>query len=301
MAKTSKGLKERLFSLAVIVAVLSICLPTVKGTYFMGFGLTAKCLDEYISIVRPSSSVGFKVMNFMFGILIVAGGYFSRSLMTHGFLVVVAFLSLVMMCVASAAPENKSEEKASNERGDTKAFTEFCFLVFGQFYISWLGFGHMGLLTRRNMTMHTAAVLFIGIGETAALLLGKRFGRNKFWPALSPNKTVEGVCAQLVFSVLVSVTFCQIVRSMGGNIPSHWSMVDFVATGFFAGAMGILGDLFESFIKRSFDLKDMDTLLPGVGGILDRVDGLFFAMPTLFYYCAMRGAFTVAEPMFMPS
>ena len=52
--------------------------------------------------------------------------------MTHGFLVVVAFLSLVMMCVASAAPENKSDEKASNERGDTKAFTEFCFLVFGQ-------------------------------------------------------------------------------------------------------------------------------------------------------------------------
>lgn len=110
--------------------------------------------------------------------------------------------------------------------------------------------------------------------DIAAYLIGKAFGGPKFWPSFSPNKTwsgfVGGMTAGLVTAVAVSDAF-------GPPLPAAFAAV----TGFVVAAATMGGDLWESALKRRFGVKDTGGLIPGHGGLLDRVDGLMFAVVAL--------------------
>ena len=109
-------------------------------------------------------------------------------------------------------------------------------------------------------------------GDTAAILAGKRFGRHPLWPALSPKKTWEGALANLVACVIVTVPLAMLM----GFSPGVGA-----ACGMAAGIFGQYGDLFESYVKRQGGFKDSGTMLPGHGGILDRIDSLLFTGPAI--------------------
>lgn len=119
----------------------------------------------------------------------------------------------------------------------------------------------------------TCAVVFAG--DSAAYYVGNLFGRRKLAPAISPGKTVEGSLGGLAASLLVgwggAVLFLPGISSAGG-----------VLLGGLVGLAGQAGDLFESCWKRAAGVKDSGTLLPGHGGILDRLDALLFAAPVAF-------------------
>lgn len=105
-------------------------------------------------------------------------------------------------------------------------------------------------------------------GDTAALLVGKAIGKRKMAPKISPNKTWEGSIAYLLAAVIAAL-------GLGLWYPMDWGAA--LLCGLAAGVMGQVGDLFESWIKRSYDTKDTGSLLPGHGGILDRIDSLSFS------------------------
>jgi phosphatidate cytidylyltransferase len=115
------------------------------------------------------------------------------------------------------------------------------------------------------------------LGETAAYAIGSTLGRHKLAPVISPRKTVEGALAQLVASVL---------GALGARawFFSGLSVESALAVGLLLGVMGQIGDLIESAIKRSLNTKDTGGLIPGHGGMLDRVDSLLVNTPVLFYY-----------------
>jgi phosphatidate cytidylyltransferase len=100
-------------------------------------------------------------------------------------------------------------------------------------------------------------------------------GRWKLAPHLSPNKTWEGAAANLLGALLVAAVFGRWM-----NIAST-QMLAMAAVGSIAGQ---IGDIFESAFKRSVGAKDSGTLLPGHGGVLDRIDALVFAAPAIWYY-----------------
>jgi phosphatidate cytidylyltransferase len=109
-------------------------------------------------------------------------------------------------------------------------------------------------------------------GDTAAMYAGKAFGRRKLAPHVSPGKTVEGAVASLLASALLGVAYMA------------WAMPAVPAAQAFALAVagnvaGQFGDLAESALKRGANLKDSGTLLPGHGGVLDRMDSSLFSMP----------------------
>ena len=113
------------------------------------------------------------------------------------------------------------------------------------------------------------------VGDTAAYFVGRAVGRHPFAPHLSPNKTWEGAVASFVGSVLVGV------------VSSHWVNIGLPHLIGMAGAgnvAGQMGDLLESAYKRSAGVKDSGALLPGHGGILDRIDALILAFPVVWYY-----------------
>lgn len=120
------------------------------------------------------------------------------------------------------------------------------------------------------------ALLVIWATDSGAYFTGRKIGKRKLWPEISPNKTVEGFVGGILYAVVFAIVF-QLFYPVASSI---WLL--FVVT-IIASIVGQLGDLVESALKRHFDVKDSGTLLPGHGGILDRFDSLLFVLPLLHF------------------
>jgi len=113
-------------------------------------------------------------------------------------------------------------------------------------------------------------------GDISAFLSGSLFGRHKLYPKISPNKTFEGSAGGIVGSVFVALSFTLLF------IPQlEIGLCILLAIGL--GVLGQLGDLTESMLKRSAKVKDSGSLIPGHGGMLDRLDSFLFSAPFLHY------------------
>jgi phosphatidate cytidylyltransferase len=121
-------------------------------------------------------------------------------------------------------------------------------------------------------------LLLVNFGmDTGAWFFGKRFGRHKLWPAVSPNKTIEG----LIGGILVACCLGSLSWLFFMGPVTLGSVVIFALL----GGLSQLGDLVQSKLKRCFDIKDSSALIPGHGGVYDRVDSLLFLAP--FYALAV--------------
>jgi phosphatidate cytidylyltransferase len=154
-----------------------------------------------------------------------------------------------------------------------------------------------------------AAVVFVLIsvwaGDTAAYYVGRSLGKHKLAPVVSPNKTWEGAVASLIASIAVAVLVCRFRAPI-----SHWfarstvflldrptqlprleslPWLQIVIVGVLTNIAAQFGDLFESAIKRGAQMKDSGSLVPGHGGILDRIDALLFAIPAVWLYVKISG------------
>jgi phosphatidate cytidylyltransferase len=143
--------------------------------------------------------------------------------------------------------------------------------------------------------------LCVWSGDIAALYIGKRFGRRKLAPELSPNKTWEGAIASIVASVVIGVGFIL----YGNWLTTHSSSFtrlhtnapiwQWILLAILLNAAAQFGDLLESALKRGAGVKDSGTLLPGHGGILDRIDALLLAAPVLWFVLAIREFFALGS------
>ena len=142
----------------------------------------------------------------------------------------------------------------------------------------------------------TGLLLFLFVcvwmGDIAALYIGKNFGKRKLAPSLSPNKTWEGSIASVLGSVLcgMGIYYLGDYLSKRGysTLQIHWPAWQMVLLAILLNVAAQLGDLLESAIKRGAGVKDSGTLLPGHGGILDRIDALLLAAPVLWYTLLLR-------------
>jgi len=122
-----------------------------------------------------------------------------------------------------------------------------------------------------------SALVITWANDTCAYFAGRLFGRHKLHPAVSPNKTWEGFAGGAFGSV-------------AGMFVARWvafpalTTVDCIALGLLGAVLGPLGDLCESLLKRAHGVKDSGTLIPGHGGLLDRVDALLFNAPAVYLY-----------------
>jgi phosphatidate cytidylyltransferase len=156
--------------------------------------------------------------------------------------------------------------------------------LFAIMYVGWLlGFGI--LLHHTSPLGDQLVLLVVGVtwvGETAAYLVGSTLGRHKLAPVVSPGKTVEGGIAQVVASVAAgTVLAAWLLPACGWRFGA--------GAGVLLGVVGQFGDLAESVIKRSAGTKDTGGLIPGHGGVLDRIDSLLFNFPAFYYFALAMG------------
>jgi phosphatidate cytidylyltransferase len=164
-------------------------------------------------------------------------------------------------------------------RGERDALARAAASVFPCLYIGLPIGALVALRARRGPAVLFALMLTIIVSDTAQYYTGRAFGRRKLAPAISPQKTIEGAAGGFVFGALT--------LAVAGiwwlpSVPAAMRALLGVAV----VLLGIAGDLFESMLKRSAGLKDSSGLIPGHGGILDRIDALLFAAP--IYYVVLK-------------
>lgn len=147
----------------------------------------------------------------------------------------------------------------------------------GVVWLGWLG-GYAIFLRDlpgeyRGLAWFLSAVAIVVAADTGAYVTGRAVGRHPMAPRVSPKKTAEGLAGGLLLAALAGYG--------AGQLGLHLLWWQGIVVGLAGGLASVLGDLAESLLKRQFGVKDSSHLIPGHGGVLDRVDGLLFALPAI--------------------
>lgn len=254
----------------LVAAPLLILLIYAGGAVFAGFiGVVALVsIFEYFRIVfKPGgkiTSIIFLALLFIAGAAAIFAAHCGRPDMIVG----VAAVNLILCGIVSLARFKSDPEILSSVEKHVQG------VVYIPLLLSFL------VLIRNSadgMTWIFLLVLLIFAGDTGAFYAGRSFGKHKLCPSVSPGKTVEGA----VGGILANIVAGSIIKGFFlPEIPWLLSILFFII----AGATGQIGDLFESQLKRVSDIKDSGAILPGHGGILDRIDALMFAAPVTYLF-----------------
>ena len=256
-------MKERAIS-AIIMILICVPIFIMGGTAFkiMGFILALLSLKELISVkeTKKELPIFIKLISYIFIILIIGTNLVEKELTFQ-----MDFRILTALFIAYLIPTVLYHDKKRYSVNDA-------FFLIGS--ILFLGFSFTLLINVRTIGLSTLLYLFIisTMTDTFAYITGLLVGRNKMIPEVSPKKTWEGALGGTFIAVFISSVFYQTV------INPEVDMIKIVCISIFLSILGQFGDLVFSAIKRYFDKKDFSNLIPGHGGILDRLDSVIFIL-----------------------
>lgn len=151
--------------------------------------------------------------------------------------------------------------------------------ILSTFYIS-SAFVFLVLITKYNGEFNPSILLgsfiLVWVNDTFAYFVGKNFGKQKLFPSVSPKKTVEGFLGGVLFACIASYFISLYTPELSFT---SWLILSIIVS-----SIGTIGDLVESKFKRQAQVKDSGTIMPGHGGLLDRVDSIIFAAPFIYLF-----------------
>jgi phosphatidate cytidylyltransferase len=189
----------------------------------------------------------------------------------------IAGITLGLSALALGGATKTATAAVSGSSRTSTALESTAISVFAPLYLG----VPLGLLSATRWTLGREAalllVLTVAISDTFQYYSGRAFGRHLLAPLVSPKKTVEGALGGFVGAALS-------LAIIGNWWLPHIGVSARVLLGLAVAAVGIVGDLFESLLKRSVGMKDASTVIPGHGGVLDRIDALIFATPVFYLF-----------------
>lgn len=266
--KINNGLSFLKRSLTVIITtpVIAVC------TYFGGIPFLVLVLflafisinEFYFLMKKKGFDPAYWVGNF-FTLFFIFFAYFALKRNwepAHSAILTVSVMITMVASLFLKRPKN--------------VIVDIAVTILGMIYIGWL-FSY--LLFIRALTEHGAYLFFLMITvwaeDIVAYLVGTKFGRTKLMPRISPKKSVEGAIAGFLVCIAAALIFSQFI---GMNI------VDAIILGVLIGVMAPISDLVESVVKRDVGVKDTGDIIPGHGGVLDRMDSFILTAPVMYYY-----------------
>ena len=245
---------------AALAAILFLPLVLLRA---LAAGVAAMAAHEYLSITVPESGSRRAVMA-----IIVAAVCWAVSGTVVPTLFGLVGLGLGWLAYSVLFAKQRIHDAATELVATVYIGIPLGMLVAGQILAGW----------RATLVLMGTVV----VSDSAQYYTGRAFGRRPLAPAISPKKTIEGAIGGVVFGVVFMIVAGPYVFPLLG-VPA------LAALGAVVVMLGIFGDLFESALKRAAGVKDSSALIPGHGGVLDRIDALLFAIPA-FYFMLVRSA-----------
>jgi phosphatidate cytidylyltransferase len=258
---------HRWLTAAVALPLLAIIIALGPGWLLLGLVLlvTAGGMMELLSLLLPETKSWVRVVALATSLLLPLAAYWKgiHGLTTATVAVVLVALTIHLLLYAK-------QEAVMQSLGA---------MIFAQLYIPFL-LSHVLLLFQVPYGRRWLFFLFFVIfaGDTGAYYAGHRWGRHKLWPAVSPGKTVEGAVGGLLSSLATALLVGKLLLSL-----DEYGITFLLTLGLVIALVGQMGDLMESMLKRVSEVKDASSILPGHGGLLDRLDSLIFAFPLTYY------------------
>ncbi len=279
--------------LATAAVLIPFVLWTIAqgGLIYLGvvvaIGLLAQ--HEFYGLIVDKGAKPIEAVGLGFGAAVMLVAYFGSDYQAM-LLMTATLLSLMV------APLGRNDIQ--------EAMAAISGTFFGVFYVAWL-LSHAVLLRKFDVaaSAHQDPVLLVTLGVTpqtgiflmvfalvavvlcdaGAYFAGRAWGKRKLAPEISPNKSIEGALGGIILGVLAVLLtkFLFDLYRPDWSAALPWSMAIFF--GFVLCIVGIVGDLVESLLKRDAEVKDTGAILPGMGGMLDRIDAHLLGLPTMYY------------------
>lgn len=262
---------------AGVIYILVILLGVLGGrfSFLAVFGaiLGVALFEFYRMVEKDTSHAISKIFNITLGGLIFFSVFlYLENINSYALLVMILVYMLIL--IASAIFIQRKD-----------ILHGIIYSVFGQIYITMplsilmlISYSYQNNLAGEgyDWVPILALFVFIWVNDTAAYFFGTLIGKHKLIEHISPKKSVEGFFAGIIFTLLASLIF--------GRLFPEFSTLFWMGFAVVVALFGTLGDLFESLIKRTCIVKDTGHLIPGHGGILDRIDSLLVAVPAAYLF-----------------
>jgi len=267
-----RGLVRRVTAAVVFVPAF-IAVTRIGGYAFLGFVDLFIFIGmlEFYRMMRAKGMHPYRSIGIASGITLSTYMFFRSGLYANFFL---TFVLIAIMGLELARKDNR------------RAVYHVSTTVFGVVYVAYLG-AHLVLLRELPWQIDRpydfgAKFVFLAFAvtwasDTGAYVVGSLIGRRPLLPRVSRSKTWEGAIGGLVFA---AATGWIASRTFASFLPPLWGLL----LGALSSCVGLLGDLFESMLKRDAEIKDTSRIIPGHGGVLDRFDSLLFTAPLIYYF-----------------
>lgn len=274
-------LRQRILTAAVLLAVLVAAVEAPQPIWMLALmALAAACACwEWLRLTLPGrvpAIVPRLIAIVMFCFLLAlawvwsspTGGVLPQELLASGALVIV--VSLVwLICATAAVVRGRADAPPASIGWSVFAVlaTVSAWIVLTVMY---LVYGPLFVLT---------LLALVWAADICAYFGGRKFGRHKLAPRVSPGKTVEGALCGVLGAVIITLIGAWWPDTLGYMLVDRWSIWGAIPVAAILAAVSILGDLFESLLKRRAGVKDSSGLLPGHGGVYDRIDAILPVVP----------------------
>ena len=264
--------KTRVLSSLVLVPILFVVVWLLPPAYFTGLAVFAAALGQYelYGMAKARGIMPQTAAGIVLGSLIIINFYRPLYPYVGGPLFWTTLCMLAVMVM-----------RLFSRRAVEGALEDIAVTAAGIFYVALLFGFQVAILGGSGKRWLVFLYLVIWASDTGAYYVGTAFGRHRLYEKISPKKSIEGLMGGMLAAMIIAM-LCTVWL-----VPS-FGLLEAAVLGAFLAAFGTVGDLVESLIKRSSGVKDSGSLIPGHGGILDRMDSMLFAAPVLFYYLRMR-------------
>lgn len=264
--------RTRVLTAVVLIPLLYVVVWKLPPAYFAVLAVIAAAVGqhEFYRMARARGTAPLAALGIVLGAVIVVSSY--RPLMagmgSAFYITAVLFLVTLVRLFSPRPVEGALEDIAAT--------------FLGIFYVALLfGFQVAIRMNESGKLWLVFLYLVIWANDTGAYYTGTALGRHTLYPKISPKKSIEGLAGGMATAAGAAL-LCR-----AWFMPTI-TMTEAVLVGLLLAVAGTLGDLVESLFKRSAGIKDSGGIIPGHGGMLDRMDSMLFAAPVLFYYIALR-------------
>ncbi len=255
-------MKLRVISSIIAIFILFLFLFYLPRSFFYIFVFIISCLS-----ILELHKMTIQKVNFYFFLSVIFNGIFFFYLYQYNINIFFELLTITFLLLAAYLVFKYNDFK--------KEFLNITKFLFSIFYITMIATYAILIYNFKEGDWFLLNLLLIcWATDSFAFLIGSNFGKKKLCEQISPNKTVEGFLGGLAGGVILGVFGVTFLK-----VP----VINLIIMSFLTSFSCVAGDLFESLIKRKFNVKDSGKIIPGHGGILDRIDGILFAIPTYYF------------------